>query len=183
MRDSLDGLDIPVLVPAGTAIDDLTVVATGRSSIGAEPVRWEAIAVGPHDDGGGSPWTLETRVRRGWELDPDLPTVADAAVGSLLLEAIPDDVGRNELHRLVDEVHEVAGRLAANLDDPAIWARIAADVDGTRVPLWVHRRAEGFAAAADLGSCLLVMHGRSEPAAWAFALLAPETARVALRGR
>ena len=183
MQASLDGLDIPVLVPTGVALDDLVVVSTGKGSPGAEPVQWESIAVGPGNGSGSSRWTLETRARRGWVLDPDLSTVADAAVGSLLLEGVPDRIARSELYRRIDEVHDEAADLAARLDDPAVWARTTADADDTDVPLWVHRRPHGFAAAADLGSCLLAMHGETEPAVWAFTLLAPETARQALRFR
>jgi hypothetical protein len=191
MDASLAGLDIPVLLPAGTAPGELTVVATGRSSAGSAPAYWESLAVAPDDGTGGASWTLETHARRGcrpgadggWTVDLGLPAVAQAAVGGLLLRQIPHGLSVAELERRADEATGTARMVGARVDDPGIWARTTVDVDGHGFVLWVHRRAEGFAAVADLGPCFLVMHGATEPAAWAFTLASPDDARAALEAR
>lgn len=189
MSHSLAGLDIPVLLPAGTAAGDLTVVATGKSSVGGGPSYWGSLAVAPDDGTDGATWTAETHARRGcrpadggWTLDFGLSAAADAAVGGLLLKRIPHGLSVEELERRADEATATARGVAGRLEDPATWARTTADVDGSAFVLWVHRRTEGFAAVADIGFCLLAVHGGTEPA-WAFTLLWPDAARAALDGR
>lgn len=99
---------------------------------------------------------------------------------SLLLEQIPYGLRREETHRRADEAGDSARAIAGRLRDPRTWARTTMDVDGHAFMLWVHERAEGFAAVADLGACLVAAHGRSRPATWTFTLLAPAEAQVAL---
>jgi hypothetical protein len=191
MSASLAGLDIPVLLPAGASADGLTVLSTGKGSVGNSGMYWESVAVGPDDGTGGATWTLETLARRGcrpagdggWSLDLGLPSAAEAAMGTLLMQQIPTGLPRDDLGRRTDEASDAARAIAGELDDPGTWTPTTTDVDGSSFMLWIHRRPDGFAAVADLGACLLAMHGRVEPAAWTFTLLPPEDARAALDGR
>jgi hypothetical protein len=188
MSESLAGLDMPVLVPTAVPISELRVVATGKASVGGSDLEyWEDVSVAP---GGVAPptWTVRTLARRGcrpvgnggWTLDTGVDATAGTAVTSLLLEQIPYGLRREETHRRADEAGDSARAIAGRLRDPRTWARTTMDVDGHAFMLWVHERAEGFAAVADLGACLVAAHGRSRPATWTFTLLAPAEAQVAL---
>jgi hypothetical protein len=190
---SLAGLDMPVLVPAQARRGDLTVTGTGKGRIGGSALEyWESVTVAPN--GGADdppPWTLQTMARRGcrpggdggWSLDSGLPGAADAAVGGLLLEQLATGLPQDELRRRGREAVESARAIARRLDDPDTWAQATTDVDGHTFMLWFHRRAEGFAAVADLGAVVLAAHGRTPPDAWTFRLLSPQESQSALGGR
>src|SRR5829696_2346570 len=64
--------------------------------------------------------------------------------------------------------------------DPRTWTRAEADVDGHAIVLWFHRRPEGFAAVADMGLAVLLVHGQVPPDVWVFSLACPEQARAVL---
>jgi len=190
MSAPLAGLDIPVLLPAWERPGKLRVVGTGRSSVGNNPAYWESVAVGPDDGSGGASWTLETLARRGsrpggdggWSVDPGLPSAAGAAVGTLLLQRIPTGPAADELDRQAEETRELAGSVAGKLGDASVWSPAEMHVDGSAFVVWIHRRSEGFAAVADVGPCLLLMHGSTEPRAWAFRLVPPDEAVAVLAG-
>jgi hypothetical protein len=196
MMISLTGLDMPVLVPAGVPTRSLRVLATGLGSVAGSPVSWwEDVSVGPAPRADAPadappPWSVRTVARRGcrpgadggWTTDGSLRGVAETAVTSMLLKLIPYGLPAEETLRGTEQAGAVGRSVAARLDDVRTWSRTTMDVDGHGFVLWVHQRAEGFAAVGDLGACRVVLHGLRPPPAWRFTLLRPEVAQAALAG-
>jgi hypothetical protein len=196
MTNSLAGLDMPVLVPAGMPTRSLRVLATGRGSVAGSPLPWwEDVSVGPvvrpHTPADAPPaWSVRTIARRGcrpggdggWTTDGSLRGIAEGAVTSMLLKLIPAGLPTEDARRCTEQASATGRSVAARLDDPGTWLRTTMDVDGHAFLLWLHQRPEGFAAVADLGACRVVLHGRRPPPAWRFSLLAPQTAQAVLAG-
>ncbi|TQN41972.1 hypothetical protein FHU33_1361 [Blastococcus colisei] len=190
MTSSLSGLDMPVVLPRWVSSGAVEVVSTGKSrAVAAGPEYWDDISVGPAGHRGGPrPWTVRTLARRGcrpgvdggWTVDPLLDRAAATAVVELLLQRIPQGLPGEAVRRLVDEAGDTGDRVARRLMDQRTWSRTEADVDGHAFVLWFHRRPEGFAAVADLGLSVLLVHGQAPPDVWVFALLWPEQARAVL---
>jgi hypothetical protein len=194
MTNSLAGLDMPVLVPAGTPPRSLAVLATARGNdTGSGLPYWEEVSVGPTPDPGAradaSPaWSVRTIARRGcrpaadgsWTVDVSLRGIAETAVTSMLLKLIPYGAAAEETMRWTQQAGATGRSVAARLDDVRTWPRTTMDVDGHAFLLWLHQRAEGFAGVADLGVCRVVVHGRRPPPAWRFTLLSAAAARSAL---
>jgi hypothetical protein len=197
MTISLAGLDMPVLVPAGVPTRSLRVLATGRGSVaGSGLPYWEDVSVGPGarrgtPADGPPPWSVRTIARRGcrpgpdggWSADGSLRGIAETAVTSLLLKLIPDGLPALEALRCTEQASATGRAVAARLDDVGTWPRTTMDVDGHTFLLWMHQRAEGFAAVADLGACRAVLHGLRPPPAWRFTLLQPGAAQSAFDPR
>jgi hypothetical protein len=187
---SLAGLDMSVLMPAWSPVDQVEVVGAGWASVrGRGPEYWEDVSVAPVGlRGAPPPWTVRTLARRGcrpgydggWTMDTPLARNAATPVVDLLLQQIPYGLPREEIRRRAEAASDTGDAVGDALMDEQIWSRATADVDGHAFVLWVHRRAEGFAAVADLGPCVLAVHGRTPPSAWRFTLLAPDAARAAL---
>lgn len=186
---SLDGLDMPVVLPRWVSSGAVEVVAAGRSRVGGGPEYWDDVSLGPAGHRGGPrPWTVRTLARRGcrpgsdggWTVDPPLSRAAATAVVELLLQRIPEGLSADEAGRLVDEAGDTGDRLARRLQDQRSWRRTEADVDGHAFVLWFHRRREGYAAVADLGAAVLIVHGQVPPDVWVFSLAWPEQARAVL---
>jgi hypothetical protein len=193
MTISLACLDMPVLVPAGVPTRSLRVLATGRGSVAGRALTyWEDVSVGPGPRPNAPadavpPWSVRTIARRGcrpgpdggWTLDGSLRGVAETAVTSMLLKLVPHGLPAEELLRSTEQAGATGRAVAARLDDVRTWRRTTMDVDGHTFMLWLHQRAEGFAAVADLGACRVVLHGLRPPPAWRFTLLSAEAARAA----
>jgi hypothetical protein len=190
---SLAGLDMPVLVPAGVPTRSLRVLAAARGSVADSVLSyWEDVSVGPGPrpntpPDASPPWSVRTIARRGcrpgpdggWTVDGGLRGVAETAVTSMLLKLVPDGLPVEELLRSTEQAGATGRAVAARLDDVRTWRRTTMDVDGHTFMLWLHQRAEGFAAVADLGACRVVLHGLRPPPAWRFTLLSAEAARAA----
>jgi hypothetical protein len=187
---SLSGLDMPVVLPRWVSSGAVEVVSTGKGRADATgPEYWDDVSVGPAGHRSGSrSWTVRTLARRGcrpgadgrWTVDPPLDRAAATAVVQLLLQRIPSGLPAESIRRLVNEAGDTGDRVARRLADQRTWGRTVADVDGHDFVLWFHRRTEGFAAVADLGLCVLLVHGQVPPDVWVFALLWPEQARAVL---
>jgi hypothetical protein len=113
-------------------------------------------------------------------VDPPLDRAAATAVVELLLQQIPGGLPGEDVRAMVDQAGDTGDRVARRLLDERVWRRTEADVDGHPFVLWFHRRAEGFAAVADLGLSVLLVHGQTPPDVWVFALLWPDQARAVL---
>ncbi|SFE58919.1 hypothetical protein [Blastococcus tunisiensis] len=190
MQTSLAGLDMPVVLPRWVPSGAVEVVSTGtgRADAGG-PAYWDDISLGPAGHRGGPrPWTVRTLARRGcrpgsdgrWTVDPSLDRAAATAVVELLLNQIPSGLPADDIRRLVNAAGDTGDRVARRLMDQRTWQRTQADVDGHAFVLWYHRRPEGFAAVADLGPAVLLVHGQVPPDVWVFALAWPEQARALL---
>jgi hypothetical protein len=187
---SLTGLDMPVVLPRWVSSGAVEVVASSRGRIGGTgPEYWDDVSLGPAGHRGGPrPWTVRTLARRGcrpgpdggWTVDPPLDRAAATAVVELLLQRIPPGLPADAAGRLVDEAGDTGTRVARRLLDQRSWRRTEADVDGHAFVLWFHRRREGFAAVADLGLAVLIVHGQVPPDVWVFSLAWPEQARAVL---
>ncbi len=186
---SLDGLDMPVVLPRWVSSGAVEVVASSRGRVGGGPEYWDDVSLGPAGHRGGlRPWTVRTLARRGcrpgpdggWTVDPPLSRAAATAVVELLLQRIPEGLSADAAGRLVDQAGDIGDRVARRLQDQRSWHRTEADVDGHAFVLWFHRRREGFAAVADLGLAVLLVHGQVPPDVWVFSLAWPEQARAVL---
>jgi len=180
---------MPVVLPRWVSSGAVEVVSSGRGRVGAGPEYWDDVSVGPAGHRGGPrPWTVRTLARRGcrpgrnvgWTVDPPLDRAAATAVVELLLQQIPAGLPGEDVRAMVDQAGDTGDRVGRRLLDERTWARTEADVDGHAFVLWFHRRAEGFAAVADLGLCVLLVHGQVPPDVWVFALLWPEQAQAVL---
>jgi hypothetical protein len=192
-RPPLEQLDFPVAVPADLALADLRVVGSGWGGSGGPDalVRWGNVdvALRTHpDEDADPPWQLSTRPRRGAVpagppgkgllVDPDVASLAEDAVGSVLLRRLPPGLDREERRRRLEEDQRTAQRLRAAfvlLPPPeSPWELRALDVDGRPFAWWVHEDELGWAAVADLGAVLLVGHGTgSAPRPWPLRMLPP----------
>jgi hypothetical protein len=181
---------MPVVLPRWVSSGAVEVVSTGTSRVGGTgPEYWDDVSVGPAGHRGGPrPWTVRTLARRGcrprtpegWTVDPPLDRAAATAVVELLLQQIPGGLPGEDVRAMVDQAGDTGDRVARRLMDPRTWLRTEADVDGHAFVLWFHRRPEGFAAVADLGLSVLLVHGQVPPDVWVFALLWPDQARAVL---
>ncbi|WP_324273753.1 hypothetical protein [Blastococcus brunescens] len=190
MTTSLSDLDMPVVLPRWVSSGAVEVVSTGKGrAVAGGPEYWDDISIGPVGHRGGPrPWTVRTLARRGcrprsdgrWTGDPSLDRAAATAVVQLLLQQIPSGLPAESIRRLVNEAGDTGDRVGRRLMDQRTWTRGEADVDGHPFVLWLHRRPEGFAAVADLGLSVLLVHGQVPPDVWVFALLWPEQARAVL---
>ena len=181
---------MPVVVPRWVSSGAVEVVSSGKGRAGtADPEYWDDISVGPAGHRGGPrPWTVRTLARRGlrprgggdWTVDPSLDRAAATAVVELLLQRIPSGLPKEDIRAMVNQAGDTGDRVGRRLTDERTWSRTEADVDGHAFVLWFHRRAEGFAAVADLGLCVLLVHGQVPPDVWVFALLWPEQAQAVL---
>ncbi|MGY1815075.1 hypothetical protein [Blastococcus sp. SYSU D00820] len=185
----LTGLDIPVLVPAA-ATERLEAVGGGYGPPGeGDPTCWEDVTVAPVAPDGVLPgWSVRTLARRGcrplpdgagWTLDPDRAGAAGTAVLDLLLQQIPAGLPREEVRRRIHAAGDTGDEVAGRLGDPGVWEQGVLTVDGAPFVRWLHRRAEGLAAVADLGHSLLIVQGERWPGD-DFRLLAPAQARAVL---
>ena len=181
---------MPVVLPRWVPSGAVEVVSTGKSRAAAGgPEYWDDISVGPAGHRGGPrPWTVRTLARRGcrpgpdgrWTVDPPLDRAAATAVVQLLLHQIPSGLPAETIRRMVNEAGDTGDRVARRLTDQRTCTRGETDVDGNPDVRWLHRRPEGFAAVADLGLCVLLVHGQAPPDVWVFALVWPEQARALL---
>jgi hypothetical protein len=121
--------------------------------------------------GGPAGYTIRTIGRVGQRINEaggvegvvdDLRSTATLAVSELLLSTIVSEASPDEISQ-VQLMHDQAAELGDQIFDPSVWSVHAISVDGTKFALWVATRPEGFAAVADLGACLVTMHGDSLP--------------------
>ena len=105
---------------------------------------------------------------------------AATAVVELMLQQIPTGLAGDDVRAMLDQAGDTGDRVGRRLADPRTWTRTEADVDGHAFVLWFHRRPEGFAAVADLGLAVLLVHGQVPPDVWVFSLAWPEQARAVL---
>lgn len=181
---------MPVVLPRWVPSGAVEVVSRGKGRAGtAGPEFWDDVSIGPAGHRGGPrPWTVRTLARRGcrlrtdgsWTVDPPLDRAAATAVVELLLQQIPAGLPGEDVRAMVDRAGDTGDRVARRLMDGRTWIRTEADVDGHAFLLWFHRRPEGFAAVADLGPAVLLVHGQVPPGVWVFALLWPDQARAVL---
>jgi hypothetical protein len=186
---SLADLDMPVVLPRWVSSGALEVVASSRGRVDGGPEYWYDVSLGPLGHRGGPrPWTVRTLARRGcrpgadggWTMDPPLDRAAATAVVELMLQQIPGGLPAEEVRAMVDQAGDTGDRVGRRLADPRTWQRTEADVDGHAFVLWFHRRPEGFAAVADLGLAVLLVHGQVPPDVWVFSLAWPDQARAVL---
>ena len=186
---SLVDLDMPVVLPRWVSSGAVEVVASSRGRVDGGPGYWDDLSLGPLGPRGGSrPWTVRTLARRGcrpgadggWTTDPPLDRAAATAVVELMLQQIPGGLPAEEVRAMVDQAGDTGDRVGRRLADPRTWQRSEADVDGHAFVLWFHRRPEGFAAVADLGLAVLLVHGQVPPDVWVFSLAWPDQARAVL---
>jgi hypothetical protein len=185
----LVGLDMPVVLPRWVSSGAVEIVASSRGRVGGGPEYWDDVSLGPVGHRGGPrPWTVRTLARRGcrpgpdggWTADPPLDRSAATAVVELMLQQIPAGLPAEDVRAMVDQAGDTGDRVGRRLTDPRTWLRTEADVDGHAFVLWFHRRPEGFAAVADLGLAVLLVHGQVPPDVWVFSLAWPEQARAVL---
>lgn len=186
---SLADLDMPVVLPRWVSSGAVEVVASSRGRVDSGPGYWDDVSLGPLGHRGGPrPWTVRTLARRGcrpgadggWTTDPPLDRAAATAVVELMLQQIPGGLPAEEVRAMVDQAGDTGDRVGRRLADPRTWQRTEADVDGHAFVLWFHRRPEGFAAIADLGLAVLLVHGQVPPDVWVFSLAWPDQARAVL---
>lgn len=186
---SLADLDMPVVLPRWVSSGAVEVVASSRGRVDGGPGYWDDVSLGPLGHRGGPrPWTVRTLARRGcrpgadggWTVDPPLDRAAATAVVELMLQQIPAGLPAEDVRAMVDQAGDTGDRVGRRLADPRTWQRTQADVDGHAFVLWFHRRPEGFAAVADLGLAVLLVHGQVPPDVWVFSLAWPDQARAVL---
>ncbi len=186
---SLADLDMPVVLPRWVSSGAVEVVASSRGRVDGGPGYWDDVSLGPLGHRGGPrPWTVRTLARRGcrpgadggWTTDPPLDRAAATAVVALMLQQIPGGLPADDVRAMVDQAGDTGDRVGRRLADPRTWQRTEADVDGHAFVLWFHRRPEGFAAVADLGLAVLLVHGQVPPDVWVFSLAWPDQARAVL---
>jgi hypothetical protein len=186
---SLADLDMPVVLPRWVSSGAVEVVASSRGRVDGGPGYWDDVSLGPLGHRGGPrPWTVRTLARRGcrpgadggWTTDPPLDRAAATAVVELMLQQIPGGLPADDVRAMVDQAGDTGDRVGRRLADPRTWQRTEADVDGHAFVLWFHRRPEGFAAVADLGLAVLLVHGQVPPDVWVFSLAWPDQARAVL---
>lgn len=186
---SLADLDMPVVLPRWVSSGAVEVVASSRGRVDGGPGYWDDVSLGPLGHRGGPrPWTVRTLARRGcrpgadggWTVDPPLDRAAATAVVELMLQQIPTGLPADDVRAMVDQAGDTGDRVGRRLADPRTWQRTQADVDGHAFVLWFHRRPEGFAAVADLGLAVLLVHGQVPPDVWVFSLAWPDQARAVL---
>lgn len=186
---SLADLDMPVVLPRWVSSGAVEVVASSRGRVDGGPEYWDDVSLGPLGHlGGPRPWTVRTLARRGcrpgadggWTTDPPLDRAAATAVVELMLQQIPAGLPAEDVRAMVDQAGDTGDRVGRRLADPRTWQRTEADVDGHAFMLWFHRRPEGFAAVADLGLAVLLVHGQVPPDVWVFSLAWPDQARAVL---
>jgi len=186
---SLADLDMPVVLPRWVSSGAVEVVASSRGRVDGGPGYWDDVSLGPLGHRGGPrPWTVRTLARRGcrpgadggWTVDPPLDRAAATAVVELMLQQIPAGLPAEDVRAMVDQAGDTGDRVGRRLADPRTWQRTEADVDGHAFVLWFHRRPEGFAAVADLGLAVLLVHGQVPPDVWVFSLAWPDQARAVL---
>ncbi|HET6392064.1 MAG TPA: hypothetical protein VFG13_04525 [Blastococcus sp.] len=189
MTTSLADLDMPVVLPRWVSSGAVEVVASSRGRVDGGPGYWDDVSLGPLGHRGGPrPWTVRTLARRGcrpgadggWTVDPPLDRAAATAVVELMLQQIPTGLPADDVRAMVDQAGDTGDRVGRRLADPRTWQRTQADVDGHAFVLWFHRRPEGFAAVADLGLAVLLVHGQVPPDVWVFSLAWPDQARAVL---
>ena len=167
---SLADLDMPVVLPRWVSSGAVEVVASSRGRVDGGPEYWDDVSLGPLGHRGGPrPWTVRT-----------LDRAAATAVVELMLQQIPGGLPAEEVRAMVDQAGDTGDRVGRRLADPRTWQRTEADVDGHAFVLWFHRRPEGFAAVADLGLAVLLVHGQAPPDVWVFSLAWPDQARAVL---
>ncbi|MCS5716141.1 hypothetical protein NVV95_16465 [Herbiconiux sp. CPCC 205716] len=116
----------------------------------------------------GSAFTVRTLVRLGERLGSgghphgtmtDAVSIAALAAGSLMLQAIPPGLPREETRKRMDAAAETSQSLAR---DRSGWAFLPMQLAGITYALWCRSHCSGFIAHADLGSHVMAAWGEGD---------------------